>query len=206
MAEVADGMDDVDTAWSYAVDARQQMQELGDPVGLARSLERLTQVALKRGDRRAAGPLLEERLATCRKLGDSRLLMHALGAVGHFARDVGDHAHARSLYRESLVLRREMGHKFALAQSLEDLAVLAGRQRQTEPAIRLLGAEAALCETLGARPPIAIAAEYERTVAEGRALLGEARFAAVWAEGRAMSLEEATRYALTEPPDPAPPA
>jgi len=33
-------------------------------------------------------------------------------------------------------------------------------------------------------------------VAEGRAALGEAAFAAAWSEGRAMSLEQAIEYAL----------
>jgi hypothetical protein len=41
-----------------------------------------------------------------------------------------------------------------------------------------------------------MAAEYERTVAEGRTALGEAAFAAAWTEGRAMSLEEAIACAL----------
>ena len=50
--------------------------------------------------------------------------------------------------------------------------------------------------TQGARPPVAVAAEYERTVAASRAALGEARFAAVWAEGRALSLEQAIDYVL----------
>ena len=39
---------------------------------------------------------------------------------------------------------------------------------------------------------------YERTVAEGRAALGEAAFAMAWAEGRAMSLDQAIEYALSE--------
>jgi hypothetical protein len=106
------------------------------------------------------------------------------------ARDAGDFAQARSFYQESLLLRREMGHRIALAQSLEDFAVLAGRERQAQRAIRLLGAGEAFCETLGARPPVGVAAEYERTVWESRAALGEAAFAAAWAEGRAMSLEQ----------------
>jgi len=157
-------------------------------------------VALRRGDLRAARPLLEERLAICRKLGDPGLLVHALGGIGHLERDAGDYARARALYRESLVVRRELGALHALAQSLEDLAVLAGRQGQIERAIRLLGAAEAFCETLGARPPVAVPAEYERTVTAGRAVLGEAGFAARWAEGRAMSLEQAIDYALEEGP------
>ena len=72
------------------------------------------------------------------------------------------------------------------------------REQQADRALRLLGAEETLCETLGARPPVAIRDEYERTVAEGRAALGEAAFAAAWAEGRAMSLEQAVAYALSD--------
>jgi tetratricopeptide repeat protein len=153
---------------------------------------------LERGDCRAARPLLEERLAICREVGESESLIHALGGMGHLARDEGDYVRARSLYEESLVLRREVGDRFALAQSLEDLAVLAGREQQSERAVRLLGAGEAFCETLGARPPVADDTDYERTVSEGRTALGEAAFAAAWAEGRAMSLEQAVAYALGE--------
>src|SRR5205823_2228542 len=152
----------------------------------------------QRGDRRAARPLLEERLAICRGLGESELLIHALGAMGHLERDEGDYARARVLYQESLVLRRKLGHQLALAQSLEDLAALASRERQWERAVRLLGASETFCETLGARPPVAVIPEYERTVAEARAALGEAAFAAAWAGGRSMSLDAAVEYALGE--------
>jgi hypothetical protein len=161
----------------------------------------LARIALSRGDRRAARPLLEERLALCRELGESEALIHALGAMGHLERDDGDYARARSLYQETLVLRRRLGHQMALAQSLEDFAVLAGREQRAERAIRLLGAGEAFCETLGARPPVAVAAEYERTVAEGRAALGEAAFAAAWAAGRATALDAALDYALGETSD-----
>ena len=153
-------------------------------------------IAHRSGDPRAARALLEGRLAICRKLGVSDLLVHALGAMGNLERDEGDYPRARALYQESLRLRQELGSLFALAQSLEDLAALAGREQQWERAVRLLGAAEAFCETLGARPPVAVASEYERTVAEGRAALGEAAFAAAWAEGRAMALEQAVEYAL----------
>jgi hypothetical protein len=38
--------------------------------------------------------------------------------------------------------------------------------------------------------------DYEQTVAESRAALDEAVFAAVWAEGQAMAMEDAVAYAL----------
>ena len=43
---------------------------------------------------------------------------------------------------------------FDRRQALEDLAVVAGRERQVERAIRILGAAEAFCETLGLRPPV----------------------------------------------------
>jgi tetratricopeptide (TPR) repeat protein len=187
---------DLDATWSYCVEARQLLEELGDPVGIARTLEWMAGVPVRRGDLRAARPLLEERLAICRKLGDPGLLVHALGGMGHLERNEGDYARAQALYRESLLLRRELGNLFTLAQSLEDLAVLAGRQGEAERAIRLLGAAESFCETLDARPPVADPAEYERTVAESRAVLGEEAFAAAWVEGRGMSLDDAIAFAL----------
>jgi non-specific serine/threonine protein kinase len=200
LTEVSASDDDLEAAWTYAVEARQALEEIGDPDGLARTLGEMGRIALRRGDRRTARSLLEERLAICRTVGASEQLVHALGAMGHLERDEGSYDQARAYYQESLLLRRELGSMFALAQSLEDVAVLAGRQGEGERAMRLLGAAETFCETLGARPPVAIAAEYERTVREGRAELGEERFAARWAEGRAMSLEQAIDYALARSP------
>jgi tetratricopeptide (TPR) repeat protein len=189
-------MGDQEATWTYALEARRLMEEVENPSGLARALEALAGVALARGDPSTARPLLEERLAICRRLGTPSLLIHALGGMGHVERDEGSYERARAYYQETLALRREVGDKYALAQSLEDLAVLAGRQQQAVTAVRLLGAGEAYCETLGARPPVCVAAEYERAVAEARAALDEAAFAAAWAEGRAMTLDEAVDYAL----------
>jgi non-specific serine/threonine protein kinase len=198
LAEAAAKDGDLDAAWSSCIEARPIFEELGEPVGLAGTLEWLASIASQRGDRRAARPLLEERLAICRALGESELLIHALGGMGHLERDEGGYARARALYQESLLVRRKLGHQLALAQSLEDLAALAGREGQWERAVRLLGAGEAFCETLGARPPVAVVQEYERMVANSRAVLGEAGFAAVWAKGRAMSLDQALAYARGE--------
>jgi non-specific serine/threonine protein kinase len=198
LAEAADDVRDHDATWRLCVEARPLFEELGEPAGLAEALRWLASVAMKRGDRQVARPLLEERLAICRELGESYSLIHTLGGLGHLERDEGDYTRARAHYQESLLLRQKLGHQMALAQSLEDFAVLANCERHAERAIRLLGAGEAFCETLGARPPVGIAEDYERTVAEGRAVLGKTALAAVWAEGRALSLEQAVQYALEE--------
>jgi non-specific serine/threonine protein kinase len=195
LSEVAFALDDLDAAGEFCVQARQIFEERQEPAGVARSLEWMAGVASRRQDRQTARAPLEERVAICRKVGVPDLLIHALGALGHLEREEGHYGRAGTLYRESLRLRQEAGALFALAQSLEDLAVLAGREQQFDRGARLLGASEVFCETLGARPPVAIVPEYERTVAECRAALGAATFAAAWAEGRAMSLDQAVEYA-----------
>ena len=49
---------------------------------------------------------------------------------------------------------------------------------------------------MGASPPLFNPAEYNRTVAAARSALGEEAFAAAWAEGRALSLQQAVDFAL----------
>jgi hypothetical protein len=63
-------------------------------------------------------------------------------------------------------------------------------------AARLFGAAEALRAAIGSPIPPIERAEYERAVAASRTALGEAAFAAAWAEGRAMTLERAVEFAL----------
>jgi DNA-binding NarL/FixJ family response regulator len=55
--------------------------------------------------------------------------------------------------------------------------------------VLLLGAAAALRETIGTSLPPTFRPAYERTMAAARTQLGEEAFAAAWAEGRTMPLE-----------------
>jgi len=59
-----------------------------------------------------------------------------------------------------------------------------------------MGAAQALREALGAPLPPVERGAYEQTVAQARAHLDTATWAAAWAEGPAMPLEQAVAYAL----------
>jgi hypothetical protein len=61
-----------------------------------------------------------------------------------------------------------------------------------------LGAAEALREAMGTPIPPADRAEHEHNVVDVRAALDGESFAAAWAAGRAMSLEEAVCVALEE--------
>ena len=78
------------------------------------------------------------------------------------------------------------------------LAGVAGDRGQAERAARLLGAEQALCESIGAVLTPSDESAFKRGLASARAALGEAAFAAAVAAGRTMSLDQAIDYALTD--------
>jgi hypothetical protein len=171
-------------------------RELGDKSRIVQSLISLAELAQVQGDNERARALSEDALTLARELEDMHRLIDTLGRMGHAARQRGDYGRARGLYQERLALHQEVRNTRAIAQSLEDFAVLAGRQQQWERAAKLLGAAEAVCADLGTALPVAIAAEYWRTVSDARGTLGEEAFAAAWAEGRAMPLDGAITLAL----------
>jgi predicted ATPase/DNA-binding CsgD family transcriptional regulator len=133
---------------------------------------------------------MEESLAIMRELGDRRSSARLLWALGHAAYVQDDYAKARTCYEEALAILQELGVKWFTAACLDGLAEVAVAQGQPEWAAHLLAAAALLREALGVSPPPYNLANYERTVATTHAQLGEERFAAAWAEGRGMTLEQ----------------
>ncbi len=83
-----------------------------------------------------------------------------------------------------------------ICQTSTQAAPSAYRGAGTERAARLWGAAEALREVIGSPRPPNEREEYERGLATVREALGEEVFSAAWAEGRAMSLEQAIEYAL----------
>lgn len=133
---------------------------------------------------------MEESLAIMRELGDRRSSARLLWSLGHAAFVKEDYAKARTFYEEALAILQELGVKWFIAACLDGLAEVDVAQGQPAWAAHLLGAAALLREALGVSPPPYSLANYERTVATTRAQLGEERFAAAWAEGREMTLEQ----------------
>jgi DNA-binding CsgD family transcriptional regulator len=109
-----------------------------------------------------------------------------------------EHDLAEGFLKESLTLNREIGSWEFFAYSLEGFAGLAGAKAQGGRAARLWGAAEALRKTIG--DPLSIEGRlyFERSMVAARAQLGEAAWEAAFAEGRAMDLEEAVEYALSE--------
>jgi len=96
-----------------------------------------------------------------------------------------------TLYRESLALCQTVGDKVLAAKCLEGLARVAAAKGKPEEAVRYFATAATQRETMGAPLLPTERTAHDRDVAAARAVLGENRFAAAWAAGQAMPLEQA---------------
>ena len=165
---------------------------------IAGALSDLGELARLQGDYERAATLYNESLTLGRYLGNKVGVANALHNLGHVALHKRRHGRAAQLFAESLRTFRELGDKRGIAASLASVAGVAGARGQAERAARLLGAAEALLDAISGRLPPTDRAEFERNTAVARAQLDEAEYAAAWAEGRAMSLEQALVYALDQ--------
>jgi len=173
-------------------------REVGDLNGLALALVQLGIVARLEGNHTRARALFVESLALGREVGDKGNTSEALQRLGEVLRDQGDYERALALFQESVALARSLEQKENIARGLVGVGGVASAVRQAERAARLLSAAETLLDAIGlslaAWPEVH--ADYERYVAAARAQLDEATFAAAWAEGRAMSLDQVVAEAL----------
>ena len=173
-------------------------RELGYVRTLGRLLFSVGYVLLLEGDYERGVALNEEAAALYRERGYKGGLEFVLDNLGWAALLQGDPKRARSYYRESLMLCKELGDKWIASESLEGLACVAGVKGEAERAAKLFGVAEALSEAVGSQRVPEEDALREPYLAAAHARLDEASWRAAWAEGRAMSMERATEYALSE--------
>lgn len=124
-------------------------RELGDRMGIARSLTALGDVTLGQGDPARARPLLEEGLALSRELGDDDTLAYGLGYLGWLVWDQGDVIQGMSLLEESLGLVRKIGDISGICGGLSELGLAAMLRGDYDRATTLIEEGLALNRDLG---------------------------------------------------------
>jgi non-specific serine/threonine protein kinase len=158
---------------------------------------RLGYVAGLRGEPDVA----EERFAAClaeaRASGWRVMIAACVEALGTCARERGDHRQAAALFAEALTLSGEGGDAAMVANCLKSLGAVAAVVGDAAQAARLFGATEALWERIGLHPLHPLERDrFARAVAPARDRLDAAPFAAAWAAGRALPLQEAIAEAL----------
>ena len=91
-----------------------------------------------------------------------------------------------------------MNNRVIIAMCLPVIAGPLARSGQPQRAAHVLGAAEAVLETIGALTQPIDKPEIERIIADVRAQLDAASFEAAWAEGRAMTLDQALADALAQ--------
>lgn len=171
-------------------------REQGNKSLMGTQLTHLGVVARYQGDYDRATALYGESLALFREIGDKWNIALALRTMGDVAIQQSDYGRAAASFMESLILCRDVGDRWVSQGCLEGLASVASAQGHYRGAARLVGAAERLNESLGYRRHPRYQASYDQHMAPTRAALGDDAFAAAWAEGQSMTLEEAIEYAL----------
>jgi tetratricopeptide (TPR) repeat protein len=198
LGEVARAQGDCPRALALSEEAQALQRALGDKQGIAGSLNTLGLVAQEQGDYARAAALHEESLALFRHLDHKGGIAVSLRYLGEVACQQGDLAQAVALVEESLLLSRDSGARFWVAAGLETLAWVAAAHAQQQRVARLAAAAEALRESLGVPLLPEQRAGHDQAVQAMRVALGEEAFAAAWAAGRALSMEEAIELALQD--------
>jgi tetratricopeptide (TPR) repeat protein len=173
---------------------------------IAQTLVWMSKVALAQGDDSEALVRIDEALALCRQIGDRPGTRWALQQAAQLARLQGNTWRAVALLQEAIALVVDLtaaaidwvSVDFIL---LDDLAGLAAVHGESRRAAVLFGAAEAQRDTLGLVITPAAQVGYLRDVETAQTRLDKATWEAAWAEGRAMTLEQAIAYALETNPE-----
>ena len=175
-------------------------RQVGDMVGVGWSLYEQGAIARDRGEYERASILFAQSLALSRELGNTAMSAYSLQLLGIVANLRGDRALAKASLEESLTLAQQVGLSRGVAPALYALGSVAWSGGDSTRAARLFGVAEAQRDAFGLAWFPTLRASFERDVATLRSELGQEAFAAAWAEGRVMSLDQAIAHALAAPP------
>jgi tetratricopeptide (TPR) repeat protein len=180
-------------------------RKVGDPWVLAAALDGLADLNLAQGDAAAAQTLYEEANTLFRQVGDRFALAWGVCSLGFAVLRQGDSRRAPALFAEALALGQELGNPaltILYLGGMAGIAVLRG-QGQAPPqqqashlrAARLFGAADSLRRQLQVVLWKAFRRTYDELLASARAGVDAPAWDAAFAEGQAMTRDQALAYA-----------
>jgi len=167
--------------------------ELQDRSGIAWVFNHQADLLREQGDLSGARCFYECGISAFREANDRWGIAGSLADLGNLTREQCDFAASEALHRESLTLFQELGHKRGQARGLEALAALAAARSDSEGALRLAGAAAALRQTIGAPLTVAEQTKLEQCLEPAREQLSATAARAAWLEGWVMPVEMAVK-------------
>jgi tetratricopeptide (TPR) repeat protein len=200
VAQVVGTLGDHTRAASLARESLAISRAAGDLHGQTYAHEVLGEVAYATGDDATAERLWTDCLRTYRDLELFVAIATVAGNLGRLAARRGSPAEAREYFTAALAALqgREPGTLVWGLSELAGLALVAAVEGKSAQALRLAGATVAACTARGIRLWPDDRAALDNAVERARATLEEPAAAAAWAEGQAMTLEQAIALALDD--------
>jgi predicted ATPase/DNA-binding SARP family transcriptional activator/DNA-binding CsgD family transcriptional regulator len=198
LAWIACDSGDIERAQQMWGEALKMARDREDRGGVLYTLFFMGYAELARGNQQRAMVLLQEALTLGRELDNRYIVAGCLMSLGIAATLRDDPERAKTLLGKSLAINLELGTKSDIAETLEGMAELAGSMGEDLRAARLWGAAEAIREAVGHSWSPTECLLHEPRLLAARSRLDEKTWVAAFAEGGAMTLEEAVDYALSE--------
>jgi predicted ATPase/class 3 adenylate cyclase/DNA-binding CsgD family transcriptional regulator len=185
----------LDEAETVVEESVRLAEQIGD--GLQSAFCRSWQTALlrTRGDAQRAEMAAEALRSHARQQGNAAFEAVALRELSHLARHNGELEEADDLAHRGLALAAAIGMLPDLAEHLVTVAGLAAAEESHEEAVRVFAAADALRRTVGSELPTWDQAGCHADLERVRSALGPDDFAAAWAQGEALTADDAVAYA-----------
>lgn len=174
-------------------------QEMGDKFGQATSRPALGDIARRQGNYEEASSLLRKNVEILREMGQAhQLLILSLYYLGMLELTRGKLSESNARLKEGIVGARKADLRYYLPSLIDALGYLATVAKFPERAARLFGAAELLREQLQTPMPPVYRDDYEKYLPLARAQLDDTAFNAAWAEGRAMTFDQAIDFAFAD--------
>ncbi|MCE7986023.1 MAG: helix-turn-helix domain-containing protein [Caldilinea sp. CFX5] len=183
-------------AFAYCEEMLALTQELGDQEGVMQALNQLGSIMLRQGQMERAAHYLTQSLKLAQALDYPPRTASVLTLQGDLAFAQADFVRAGQSYRQSLQIAHQLLDRVEIANELANLARVAHAGDDEASAIRLLGAAASLRAMLPVSLPLHERSSYEQLTAAARAHLDETTYTRAYAEGYAMTIDQAVAFAL----------
>lgn len=181
-------------------------REIGEPEPVVMSLHNLAHATWLHGHPATAIDRLQEALALAQQHSITWIIPSIFTGIGFAALDLGDFGRAVASLHESLALAQARGNDGDLIDVLEGLARVSAATGRPEQAVRLFGAADALRDEIDVAMAPIEREFFAPLFTSLRNALETTGFATAWANGKALSREDALSEARDVSPTPAAPS
>jgi predicted ATPase len=197
LATVLDALGEYHAARTILHDAAQLFRGIDDQTGVAWSLNRLGDLARERGNLVEAHEAYSEGLAIFRQLKDEWGIARSSTDLGYLACEQQDYRTARQWLSDALQICHELEQGVGMIHALEGFVVLAACQGDTERAVTLGGAAAALRRMASAATSARVRGLVDEALARAWEQQGASAARQLWVVGALLPLHEVVSLALT---------